>query len=163
MIVCMKDRYGVPSNMFGVVPDDFYAIVGRVIMLATQVEYRVLALLWALDRQQPQDVHAGKPARELLKECRSRLHGHDQAIRDAGRGLLTRVQAALDERHAVAHSLWPSPGLDRAYGWRPIIEKRRTQGSWIASTETSEIELVTLIGTLVRLVEELKDFTDRLS
>jgi len=83
MIVCMKDRYGVPSNMFGVVPDDFYAIVGRVIMLATQVEYRVLALLWALDRQQPQDVHAGKPARELLNECRSRLHGHDQAIRDA--------------------------------------------------------------------------------
>ena len=45
-----EDDYGIPNNMFGPVPDVFFATVGRVVMVASLLEVRLLDLLTELDR-----------------------------------------------------------------------------------------------------------------
>jgi hypothetical protein len=56
----MHDRFGVPDSMFGPVPDDFYGLIGRIALVFTMLEDRLLGLLWALD-----DEHAGRPASQI--------------------------------------------------------------------------------------------------
>lgn len=41
----MQDRFGVPDSMFGSVPEDFYDVVGRIVLVATMVEDRTLMVL----------------------------------------------------------------------------------------------------------------------
>lgn len=115
---------GIPENMFGPVPEDFYRTVGQVVMLAAMVELRLLDLLTELDRS-TQDRHAGEPTGGMINMCRDRLPLHETPFAaDAGH-LLDDLAAALDGRNSVVHSVWPSPGVDRAFGWRPVREARR--------------------------------------
>jgi hypothetical protein len=60
------DDYGVPSNTFGFVPEEFYAIVGHVVMLAALVELQLLRLVWVFDRSEPQETYAGMPGAQLI-------------------------------------------------------------------------------------------------
>lgn len=53
----MPDRFGVPDNMFGPMPEDFYSAVGRVVLIAALLEVKLVDLLNTLDRV-PQTTHA---------------------------------------------------------------------------------------------------------
>lgn len=57
----LPDCFGVPDQMFGMGPDDFYGLIGRIAFVATLLEDRLLGLLWALD-DEPQATHAGLAA-----------------------------------------------------------------------------------------------------
>lgn len=61
-----EDDYGIPNNMFGPVPDVVFATVGRVVMVASLLEVRLLDLLTELDRAS-QDKHAGSQRRSLSR------------------------------------------------------------------------------------------------
>jgi hypothetical protein len=158
---CVSDPYGIPTNFFGTPPEEFYGLVGRVIMLASLLEQKVLELTWSLDRTQPQNVHAGKPMPTLMTICQDRLTQLPE-LAPAGIELLDRSQEALNQRHEVAHSLWPSPDADSAFGWRPMVARRRTSlEDWVATVETNEASLRALIATLVDLVEASNRFRQR--
>jgi hypothetical protein len=105
----MGDQYGVPDNMFGHVPEEFYGMVGRVVMVAAVLEMRLWDLATTLDGFDQQK-HAGKSAKQLEEVCRPLLAGQqDPVLREQGDHLLVRVREALNDRNDVVHSLWPSP------------------------------------------------------
>ena len=147
-----------PGDVFGRVPEEFYGLLGRVVMLSTLVEDRTLMLLWALD-DQPQPTHAGKPFWQLQQLIEQRLGAVAPGDRQEIGDVLARVAAVLDRRNGLVHSLWPNPTLDEAKGWRSKRVPKGTPGfSEIVWTPTSSramsddvAELITLHDEIVRL------------
>lgn len=151
------DTYGVPDGLFGQVPEEFYALVGRIVIIASLIENHLLELVWALDQAQPQNFHAGKQGSELIKTARRELRSWPSLEAD-GNDLLNRVFDDLGNRHDLAHSMWPNPRADLAFGWRPTLLKRNEGSNWIITVETSFPELRALVLRLVALVDELSQF-----
>ena len=153
------DRYGIPATYFGRVDDDFYGLVGRIVMLASLVELQLFYLLCTLYAMpQAQERYAGKPAKQMIDSCR-KLLANEPDVHDAGDGLLDRVQSALESRHNIVHSSWPNPTLERAYRWRPAPKQLRSDdGQWIAEVTTKEGKLLELISELVQLVDTLPKY-----
>jgi hypothetical protein len=158
-----SDRYGIPGNYFGHVDDDFYGVVGRIVMLASLVELKLFELLCTLDGQPgAHERYAGKPAGAVITECQ-RLLANERDLQGTGIALLDRAKSALEVRHGVVHNAWPYPSLEQAYGWRPApLRLRSDDGQWITDVETNQGELRTLITQLVELVEELPAFRQRI-
>lgn len=119
-----EDDFGIPYNMFGPVPETFFAMVGRVVMVASLLDLRLLDLLTELE-QAPQDKHAGRPASGLVMDCRTLLKGYDTPFTESATRTLDLAKQALHERNAVVHSVWPNPSAEGAYGWRPVPKARR--------------------------------------
>ena len=161
----MPDRFGVPDRIFGPVPDDFYGLVGRITLVATLLEDRVLGLLWALD-EEPQATHAGLAATRLAPMIRQRCKRHADAL---GGALTADIESALDlaldlleVRHALVHSLWPQPTMQKAQGWRSKrVPKAEGGGSKIVWTETSEEKLQQCLAELVRVADVVLAVTDK--
>jgi len=150
----VSDKYDIPDGVFGEVPDDFYGLVGRVALLAALLDDRLLSMVWAL-RNEPQPVQAGQPSAELLRLATSGLLRHDDELRTAGEQLLAQTKEALDARNAIVHSIWPNPSLTNARGWRPVIQRRRTEtGEWTQWIELDEAKLRELILSMVRLISD---------
>jgi hypothetical protein len=154
-----SDRYGVPSKYFGTVDDEFYGIVGRVVLLASLVELQLFHLLSTLDgKVGAQERHAGTQATTLIKECRRMLVAEPN-LGDAGLALLDRASVAFEKRHDIVHNSWPHPTLDAAYGWRPAPARLRgDDGRWTVDVETNEDQLRALITVLVALADALAVF-----
>ena len=154
---CVTDRFGVPDGVFGRVPDDFYGLIGRIALIATLLEDRVLGLLWALD-EEPQATHAGLSAGRLAPMIRQRSKRHAGALGDS---LVLQIEAALvqvldvlDQRHALVHSLWPEPTMETAQGWRSKrLPKSEGGGSAIVWTETSQEQMQGCLDELLRTAE----------
>jgi hypothetical protein len=161
----MPDRFGVPELMFGPVPDDFYSLVGRIALVSTLLEDRVLGLLWALD-DESQPTHAGRPASQIAAEIDARLVKHAAHL---GEDLVSRIRksleevsAALEQRHALIHSLWPNPTAEHAEGWRSRrLHKSLGGGSEIVWTKTSVEMLEKDLRQLVRLVDAVLAVTNK--
>lgn len=155
----MQDRFGVPNSMFGSVPEDFYAVVGRIVLVATMVEDRTLAILWALD-DATQDTHAGRSASDIRREIAAQVTRHSEALgpETVGdvRNALADLAGASARRNALVHSLWPNPTAELAQGWRSIRQpKGPGPSSEVAWTPTS-------LGSLKRDLVELVDLQERL-
>ena len=150
----VSDAYGIPDNMFGEVPEEFFAMIGRIVMVTSFLELRVLDLLTELE-QTPQDVHAGKSGTDLIKGCRRRLGDYDPAFAAAAGAVLDRVRVALDQRNAVVHSIWPAPGVDSAYGWRPVRGGREPSWQPNKSTEVTGPGLRDIIASSAAIVDDL--------
>lgn len=150
----VTDRYGIPENMFGEVPEDFYALVGRIALVSTLVEDRLLGILWALD-DQPQPTHAGHSASRIKELVEARLHKVSSPVADRIQSLLDRISKALERRHALVHSLWPNPTEHQAEGWRSRrLPKALGGGSEIVWTQTSVDALQVDLRDLIDLTEE---------
>ena len=153
--------YGIPDKMFGPVPDVFFAMVGRVVMVVSLLEVRLLDLLTELD-QAPQGKHAGKSASDLIKDCDAALDGYDPPFAQPARQTLDAARDALRERNGVVHSVWPNPSADGAYGWRPVPEKRRdSPGQPFESITLDNRQLRDLISRSAALVREVDCLRER--
>lgn len=162
----VKDRFGVPDSMFGLVPEDFYAVVGRIVLVATMVEDRTLMLLWALN-DATQDTHAGRSASDIRREVAMRTAKHAAVLGDDLVGSLNKVLADLKDasarRNALVHSLWPHPTEELARGWRSIRQPKgvepRSEVSWTLTSldaiTTDLVELVELQDRLVMLANKV--------
>ncbi len=154
----MTDSYGIPDNMFGVLPDELPATIGRIVMLGAVVEEKILQLAWAL-AQVPQTQYRGKQVSDLVKICRRHLDRLDTDRTARVQALLVEAERAMRRRNDVVHSLWPAPKLGRLWGWRHAPRNALDNGVSVSVKEvtTSETELRELITTLVRLVEEINN------
>jgi len=155
----MQDRFGVPDSMIGSVPEDFYAVVGRIVLVATMVEDRTLMVLWALD-DATQDTHAGRSASDIRREVATRATKHAAVLGDDLVSHLGKVLADLTDasarRNALVHSLWPNPTEELAQGWRSTRQPKGVEPrSVIAWTLTSLGALKNDLAELVELQEGL--------
>ena len=153
----MSDPYGIPDSMFGQVPEEFFGLLGRIVMVTSFLELRLLDLLTELD-QVPQDVHAGKSGAVLIKGCRRKLSDYEPVFAEDARAVLDRVGEVLQQRNAVVHSIWPSSDPGGAYGWRPRLagqREERTPWQPYGSIEVTGTELGGIITASVGLVGDL--------
>lgn len=153
-----SDSWGVPDNFFGPVPAEFYAVVGRVTMLAALLDDMMLRLTWALT-DEVQSVHAGKFASELDKVCRQAVGRNSTELRADVTAALDRARATRRLRNAVVHSLWPNPTLDSAFGWRPA--KSGHNGQMTVTFPTTRAALEELISSLVDEIGDLDKLQQR--
>ena len=157
----MPDSYGIPDQLFGQVPGQFYAVVGRVTMLGALVEQRLLELLWAVD-DGPQSQHAGKPVSQLMRLIEERLASQPDDLRADARHVLASVRVALEDRNAIVHSLWPEPTLKIAFRWRPRTLKRRaTAQEWMQGEFVTRQDLRAVISRLVLVNEQTAALAQR--
>jgi hypothetical protein len=90
----MSDPYGIPPNMFGIVPEEFFGALGRVVMVAALLELQLLDLVTTLD-QASQQTHAGKSGTELIKACRTVLDNREPSLRAVVVPVLDRADDEL--------------------------------------------------------------------
>ncbi len=141
------DQYGIPGNTFGDVPEEFYGVVGRVVMLSALIENKYAGLVTKLDRT-VEATHAGKSVGQLDTEFKRIRSEHTLSPRmiDA----LHEMKLVLEKRNAIVHSLWPSPTLGSARGWRAVTPKKRgPDGDYIVWVEHTIETLELLITQLV--------------
>ena len=165
--VSMKDNFGVPDSMFGPVPEDFYAVVGRIVLVTTMVEDRTLVLLWALD-DATQDTHAGRSASHIRREVATRTTRHAAVL--GGDDLVSHLSKVLADlniasarRNALVHSLWPNPTEELAQGWRSVRQPRgvepHSEVSWtltsLGALKDDHAELVELQERLVMIANQV--------
>lgn len=118
------DQWGVPTNMFEPVPEDFYGVVGRITSVSALAEQRLHDLYCAL-ADQPQDVHAGAPGTFMIKKLRERVRVLPLEHHDQVRALVADAEAALAHRHEVVHNLWPHSGSPSVSGWHGAPSHKR--------------------------------------
>lgn len=140
-------------------PDEFYAIVGRVTMLAALVDDMLLRLAWSLT-DDFQSVHAGKYGDGLEKLCRS-------VVVRFSIDLATDVATTLDEIHEtrqlrndVVHSVWPNPTLDGAFAWR-AVKPQNNNGQQTKAFQTNREAFEQLIAALVDQIARLDQLQQR--
>lgn len=154
----LSDSWGIPESFFGPVSDEFYAVVGRVTMLAALLDDMMLRLAWALT-DEVQSVHAGKFATELDRVCRRAVTRNSDDLRADVIAELDRVRATRHLRNAVVHSLWPNPTLESAFGWRPV--KSGDDGQMTVTFPTTRAALEELVSSLVDEIDELDKLQQR--
>lgn len=157
-MVYSTDSWGIPDNLFGPVPEEFYAVVGRVAMLAALLDDMMLRLTWALT-DEVQSVHAGKVAPELDKVCRRAVARNSDDLRTDVTAALDRARATRGLRNAVVHSLWPNPTLDSAFGWRPA--RSGVNGQMTVTFPATRAALEELIASLVDEIDEFNKLQQR--
>lgn len=103
--------------------------------------------------RQPDEVR-GPVRRDLIKGCRSRLAGFEGDFAIECAAVLDSAERTLASRHALVHSLWPSPRLEEAYGWRPV-RARADSSDLHASITVTVGDLKALVGVAVAIVGQL--------
>ncbi|WP_030484450.1 hypothetical protein [Nocardioides aequoreus] len=157
----MPDSYGIPDQLFGQVPGQFYAVVGRVTMLGALLEQRLLELLWAVD-DGPPSLHAGKPVSQLMRFIEERLASQPDDLCADAREVLSSVSLVLEDRNAIVHSLWPEPTLKIAFSWRPRTLKRRaTAQEGMQGEFVTRQDLRAVISKLVLVNEQTTALAQR--
>lgn len=135
------DAWGVPASMFGPMPPEFYAGVGRVAALSALLEDRLRALLQAV-RQVAQTKHAGDGASRLKSELRRRAQ-HLGPDWEGFEGFAERVDRVIERRNTYVHSLW-QPKDGAFYGHRTDRED--------GSRESCTVSLADLRADVTELV-----------
>lgn len=150
-----RDRFGIPDDMLGQHPEEFYGAVGRIVTLSALLENGLLAQVEKL-KSNAQHSFAKMSATDLVAEGRRQLPRFDDAAQRArAENFFTDVDRALKDRNDVAHNLWPAQPEGDLFGWRPSRNKVSAgdrRGTQITPTDMAA--LLSLIQTFVRLVQE---------
>lgn len=152
----VPDPYGVPSNIFGPVPEGLYGLIGRITMLWPVVEKE---LHWLHDvlTGSAQDVAAGLPFAQLHEACIKALGSASELVRQCAEPALTQVKAVAERRNEIVHSMFPDPTLEKARGHRPVRPRQRpASGDWTVWIETGEAQLRELIAAEVGAMESME-------
>lgn len=142
------DCYGIPPWMFGAMPDELPASIGRVVMVAALLEEKLLNLAWVLTAA-TQDQYVDKSVAQVLQICRDGLKGLDAELAAQGAELLNDIEASLWQRNDIVHSLWPDPTRQRMWGWRHTNPKHVDGQQTTKTITTSDTQLLELISHLV--------------
>lgn len=128
------DEFGVPSNILGPHPEEFFSLLGRIVALAAALESNVRTFCEYLAGH-PQGALANDSFKSVIASARKdldRLGARD--ARTAGLDFLTRAEKAILKRHIYVHSLWPAQGGGRLFGWKQPRKKNATATDTISMT-----------------------------
>jgi hypothetical protein len=144
------DRFGVPPNLMGRHPEEFFSILGRIVSLAAILENKILVFYQYLVGRR-QDEHTGLFVGQLIANALQELHRLPQADRELAEEFLLEAKAITDKRNHYVHNLWPAQGDGRLFGWRAVSKKRAETASI-----TTEGTLDEMRDDLMRLVDLLE-------
>jgi hypothetical protein len=139
------DTFGVPLNIMGRHPEDFFSILGRIVALAAVLENKILVFYQYLVGRR-QDEYTEMSVGQLIGDALPELHRLPPADGDLAKEWLVEAKAITTKRNNYVHNLWPAQGDGRLFGWRMPKKKNAT-------------ESITTEGTL----EEMRDDLNRLS
>lgn len=154
-----RDAYGIPANHFGNVPEEFFGLVGRVVMMAATVEDRLVTLVETLTVPPvPQSQYAGQMANSSLDLIERLLTDRPGVFAGRVRKMRADLEPLLKLRNAVVHSLWPNPTMAHAYGHRGVRKNLRVDDVHFSQEIfTNEADLKSLIGGLADMYSEIRD------
>ncbi len=161
----MEDDYGIPEQIFGEVPEEFYGRHGRVVMVTAMLDLRLYDLLTELARpvfrDEPvfQDTFAGEHGSAVIVKCSAQLSRYEPAFGQRATELLEQAQDVMNGRNDVIHSVWPHPTVETAFGWRPV--RNRPPGEPYKSVTLTDLDVRLLIGTTVDLINELDSLRNK--
>jgi hypothetical protein len=130
------DEFGVPSNILGPHPEEFFSLLGRIVALAAALESNVRAFCECLGGLS-QGALANASVKRVIAHGRKnfeRLAAPD--ARTAAQDFLSRAEASILKRHIYVHSLWPAQGGGRLFGWKQPRRKNATGTDTISTTLT---------------------------
>lgn len=142
-----RDRFGVSLRLLGGHHDDFYAAVGRFVLLTSLLEDRLRVLH---DRFGCRHTSGTDSLYAVIASCGQHLGDvTEQQHRDELRLLLSQSEEARLVRNQLAHYLFPAQQDGSVFGWsdhrgklrttddsspnatRPAPEERETVADWI--------------------------------
>jgi len=172
------DRYGVPANLLGSIPEEYFALLGRIVAVAGVVEIQIAHLHAALS-DEPQARSFGLSSGRALQELRALLKGDspiparptlDVATRKGLRQLEERLRKAMYRRNEYLHGPWTESFDGRVFTWRPLPADQSqeqdspgvnaTQGAYVDEQDLRSFltTLVSLFATVQRELPMLEQF-----
>ena len=143
------DAFGVPSNLMGVHPEEFFSLLGRIVALAALVEHNV-RIFYESVVGATQEESGQLSFKKLVGRCRTGLEVLPSATdRELAGAFLSEAEMAVLERHRYAHSLWPAQGRDDLFGWK------RARGTSAIHVEVKSTTLTEMRADVRRLVAVL--------
>jgi hypothetical protein len=130
------DRFGVPSDIMGRHPEEFFSILGRIVSLSAILENKILVFHQYLVGGK-HDEHAGLSVGMLIAKAREELQRIPAGDRQLADEFLLEAKAVTDRRNDYVHNLWPAQGDGRLFGWR-AVSKRKAPDAWITTEGTLE-------------------------
>ena len=138
------DAFGVPLNIAGRHPEEFYSMFGRIVSLAATLENKTLGFYQDLVGG-TQDDFIELSISALIKNSLAELYRLPDADAQFARQWLTEARAISSRRNDYVHSLWPAQGNGKLFGWR----KRRTKDG---TTKIVKLTMDDMHADLQRLV-----------
>lgn len=135
--------------MFGDVDDEFYGLVGRIALLATLLENRLHVLYGGLTAA-PEAELAGKSGTKIITECERHIDRFADDRRGEAAIFLNAAKMALNQRHAVVHSLWQFADDGRQRAWRTVRKSHQERVGYPVVWTT--VQLPDLVKELVGLI-----------
>lgn len=148
------DAYGVPLNIMGRHPEEFFSMLGRIVSLAATLENKILSFYqYLVGRSQTEQSelsvsqHIAKSLKELhrLKEL-DRLPQREVELAEQW---LLDARAITRRRNDYVHSLWPAQGDGKLFGWR--VPQRK--GGVVEVVELTQDDMRNDLNRLVALLE----------
>lgn len=115
-----KDRFGVPGYLAdGTLPDDFYALLGRIIVVEASIE-RLVTLLHQRATSSPVNRYIAHDNRSLINQTKTAVESLQTTLSAAGGNkpveavlllvmdFLNQAHDTLENRNAYVHSTWLS-------------------------------------------------------
>jgi hypothetical protein len=148
------DAYGVPVNITGHHPEEFFSMLGRIVSLAATLENKVLSFYqYLVGRSQTEhselsvSQHIGKSLYEIqrLKELGRLPRGEVELAEQ----WLLEAKAITGRRNDYVHSMWPAQGDGKLFGWRVLQRK----GGVVEVVELTQADMRQDLNRLIALLE----------
>jgi hypothetical protein len=144
----VTDDFGVPLNIMGRHPEEFFSIMGRIVTLSATLERQVLIFYQHLVGRD-QSLYTDWPVAKLIRQARKELKRLPAPDADLARQWLREADGIREARNNYVHNLWPAQGDGRLFGWR--VSSRGSKASI-----TTEKTMDDMRADLDRLIELLK-------
>lgn len=148
-----RDRFGVSLRLLGNHEEDFYAAVGRFVLLTSVLEDRLHVLH---DRFGCRHDAGGDSLYAVITACGQHLEDvTDQRDRDELRLLLTQCEQARLVRNQLAHYLFPAQEDGTVFGWSEHRGMVKTTDSPLPGAAATSGEGRMSVQRWARRVDEL--------
>jgi len=142
------DDFGVPLNIMGRHPEDFFSILGRIVALAATLENKILVFYQYLVGRR-QDRYTELAVGQLIAKALEQLHRLPPADGELAKEWLLEAKEITEKRNDYVHNMWPAQGDGRLFGWR-VPRKRNAQAA--ITTEGTLEEMRDDLGRLIALL-----------
>lgn len=146
-----EDDYGLPVNILGVHPEEFYGLIGRIICVCAVLEDKVTTLRHTLERA-PQGQFTHQPVSDQIERARALADRPGAPHATQVQEFCDEVKQAFDHRNELVHSSFPAQADGTIWGHRPHRGRSVTDGRAQTVKLTLE-ELYAFLDEVVRLVK----------
>jgi len=148
------DAYGVPFNIMGRPPEEFFSMLGRIVSLAAILENKILSFYQYLVGRS-QTAHTELSVSQHIAKSLQELHRLKQLERlaqgevELAEQWLLEAKAITRRRNDYVHSLWPAQGGGTLFG-RRVLQRN---GGVVESVELTQDDMRNDLNRLTALLE----------